>query len=360
VNTDNTAACDDGDACTENDTCSGGSCAGSPVNCDDGDSCTVDTCVGGVCDSALDCNLPGCSADPRCDLCSGADCDDGNVCTDDSCDPATGLCVNTDNTAPCDDGNACTSGDTCSGGSCNGTSISCDDGNICTDDSCDPVSGCVNTPNTDPCDDGQFCTVGDACMGGNCMGGSPRDCSDGVSCTDDSCNEMTDSCDNVANDANCSDDGLFCNGTEFCDPTADCSSTGDPCAAGEVCDESTDTCIAEPVDLDIKSFQVSKNVKVGDQIWSRKIQLTVKNPNGSNTIDPRTATLVGIQNGVEVYRWTRPVFDMSGNGSSRFAFPTGPLPPDFLPIETGVIDWTVTIDDDDPDVDTATATTTIK
>ncbi len=65
---------------------------------------------------------------------------------------------------------------------------------------------------------------------------------DGVGCTDDSCNESTDSCDNVANDAYCPDDGLFCNGTEFCNAVAACSSTGDPCSGGEICNETTDTC----------------------------------------------------------------------------------------------------------------------
>jgi hypothetical protein len=41
----NSAPCDDGDACTSSDTCSGGSCAGGPpTDCDDGDLCTDDSC----------------------------------------------------------------------------------------------------------------------------------------------------------------------------------------------------------------------------------------------------------------------------------------------------------------------------
>jgi hypothetical protein len=66
------------------------------------------------------------------------------------------------------------------------------------------------------------------------------DCDDGVDCTDDSCDEG--SCLNVANDANCPDDGLFCTGNEFCDAVNDCSSTGDPCSAEETCYEVTDSC----------------------------------------------------------------------------------------------------------------------
>lgn len=49
-----------------------------------------------------------------------------------------------------------------------------------------------------------------------------------------------------AADADCADDGLFCNGTESCDTAVStCVSSGDPCnaAAGEVCDETTDACL---------------------------------------------------------------------------------------------------------------------
>ncbi len=94
------------------------------------------------------------------------------------------------------------------------------------------------------CDDGAFCNGAETCnLGtGQCEAGTPPNCNDGVSCTDDSCNESTDSCDNVANNSLCPDDGAFCNGTEFCDPSLDCQSTGDPCSAGETCNETTDTC----------------------------------------------------------------------------------------------------------------------
>lgn len=38
-NDDNTDPCDDGDLCTDDDTCSGGSCAGTPATCPDGKTC---------------------------------------------------------------------------------------------------------------------------------------------------------------------------------------------------------------------------------------------------------------------------------------------------------------------------------
>lgn len=114
----------------------------------------------------------------------------------------------------------------------------CDDGNTANGDCCS--STCKFEPAGSSCSDGQFCTVADTCNGtGTCVGGSPRDCSDGVSCTDDSCNEATDTCVHTPNNAHCPNDGLYCNGTEFCDAVNGCSHSGNPCA-GECC-ETTDT-----------------------------------------------------------------------------------------------------------------------
>jgi endonuclease I len=102
----------------------------------------------------------------------------------------------------------------------------------------DGCGGCTSDPE---CDDGIFCNGAETCVTGTCQPGTAIDCSDGVACTDDSCNETTDSCDNVANDANC-DDGLFCNGTETCDPVLDCQAGTDPCP-GQLCDEVADACV---------------------------------------------------------------------------------------------------------------------
>ena len=151
VHVDNTAACDDGNACTTNDTCSAG------------------TCVGGA----------------------PLSCDDSNVCTTDTCDSVKG-CVHTDNSAPCDDGNACTTNDTCAGGTCNGTTVDCDDNNVCTTDTCNTLTGCVHTGLTGtPCDDGNACTVNDTCSSGTCAPGTAKDCNDSNPCTKDSCNTVT-------------------------------------------------------------------------------------------------------------------------------------------------------------------------
>ena len=131
----NTAACDDGSACTLGDQCSAGQC------------------------------VPG---TPR-------DCDDGNPCTDDSCNPASGCRHLVVNGVPCDDGDACTVGDQCTQGRCvAGGAANCDDSNPCTTDFCSPTTGaCLHgASNGTPCDDGNACTSGDQCSAGVCRPGS--------------------------------------------------------------------------------------------------------------------------------------------------------------------------------------------
>ncbi|MEM7352559.1 MAG: S8 family serine peptidase, partial [Acidobacteriota bacterium] len=56
------------------------------------------------------------------------------------------------------------------------------------------------------CDDGAFCNGAETCNTGTgvCEAGTPVTCDDGVSCTVDSCNEGTDSCDATPDDSACS------------------------------------------------------------------------------------------------------------------------------------------------------------
>ncbi len=250
---DNTAPCDDGDACTTGDHCQGGSCAGGPApNCDDGNVCTDDAC-----NPATGCthanNTAACDDGDACttgDHCQGGaclggsapNCDDGNGCTDDGCDPATG-CTHANNTAACNDGNACTTSDHCQGGSCvGGPAPNCDDGNLCTDDACDPASGCTHANNTVPCDDGNACTTGDHCGNGTCHGGAAPNCDDGNPCTDDGCNAAS-GCTHVDNSVAC-DDGNACTSGDHCaggqcqpGVGVDCSD-GNPCT-DDGCDPAT-------------------------------------------------------------------------------------------------------------------------
>ena len=59
-------------------------------------------------------------------------------------------------------------------------------------------------------DDGLWCNGQETCQGVlGCVSTDPPDCNDAVSCTDDSCNEETDSCDNIPNDNYCPTDDWF-------------------------------------------------------------------------------------------------------------------------------------------------------
>ncbi len=173
-------SCDDGNACTSADLCSGGSCAGTPIVCND-----------------------------------------QNPCTTDSCNSLTG-CVFTNNNDPCNDNNACTNPDACSQGSCvGGPVVVCNDGVGCTDDSCNSQTGCVFSPNdgncndqnpctddtcdsqqdciftnddSNSCDNGLFCDGQETCSSGQCTD-NPDPC---LCC--EQCDEGQDTCGLVDND----------------------------------------------------------------------------------------------------------------------------------------------------------------
>lgn len=92
-----------------------------------------------------------------------------------------------------------------------------------------PADAMACTHNDD-CKGASICTSGYACMGGLCIPtGKPQNCDDGVPCTTDSCDAMTNACVHTPVDANCP------NG-EYCDPVKNCLQTL-PCTPGSsVCD----------------------------------------------------------------------------------------------------------------------------
>ena len=136
----------------------------------------------------------------------------------------------------CDDGLFCNGAEDCVGGSCQAGT------DPCPSQLCDEANDvCVDCLTHGDCDDGQYCNGAETCDGANtCQPGTAPNCDDGVNCTTDSCNEGTDSCDNVPDDAPC-DNGLFCDGAEICDPVLDCQAGSDPCP-GLSCDEAGDVC----------------------------------------------------------------------------------------------------------------------
>jgi len=152
--------CDDGNSCTRDicDAATGG-CTFVPSSgpCDDGDVCTrSDLCFDGACTG------------------TPIVCNDGNDCTSDSCDPFAGCRHVVANGAPCETGNLCTV-DTCREGVCApGLAVSCGSPNVCLAPSCDPAVGCITTRlSGGRCDDGDLCTAGDTCSNGTCIGSTP-------------------------------------------------------------------------------------------------------------------------------------------------------------------------------------------
>lgn len=128
-------ACDDGDACTQADTCSAGACLpGSPLQC-----AAIDMChTAGVCDSAM------------------------------------GGCTNpvaVDGTS-CVDKNGCTQNDTCQSGKCVGGPVCPPPADGCQVGGCNALGLCDYVPVADgtTCSDGASCTVNDVCMAGACAG----------------------------------------------------------------------------------------------------------------------------------------------------------------------------------------------
>jgi cysteine-rich repeat protein len=277
------SSCDDVDACTGADTCDGaGTCnSGPPLVCDDGLFCNGTE----SCDS-----LSGCQAGTPPNL------DDGVACTDDGCDEVANVVVNTPNDANCDNGAWCDGAETCDavldcqvgtdpcpgGVICNETTdacepclvdATCDDGLFCngaevcnsgvcepgppvilddtvacTIDSCDEVSDVVvNTPDDAACDDGLFCNGAEICDAAlDCQPGTPPSPDDGIPCTDDSCDEGGDVVVNAPNHGFCSN-GLFCDGSEVCDPILNCQAGAPACTGSQTCDEGADVCVGPQI-----------------------------------------------------------------------------------------------------------------
>lgn len=228
-----TTPCDDSFACTEGDSCAGGTCAGALVLCQDENLCTDDACnpeTGGTCvytpnaapcEDGNPCTIGDACLDTACASGSPKDCDDKNPCTTQQCNGVTGDCAYGE-IKPC-----CTS------------SAQCGDDNPCTLDICDMDGFCLNPPHPKPpaCEDGNLCTIGDSCVNGECVAGSAPDCNDQTLCTTDTCNMETGSCVYENNQASCSDDDA-CTVDDVCSKGTCQSGTPKKCEDGNVCNGS--------------------------------------------------------------------------------------------------------------------------
>jgi hypothetical protein len=162
---DNIASCDDKDVCTS-DICVVGSssCTHKPAAdgtlCNDGNTCTeTDSCNGGSCSGFLKA------------------CNDFQPCTTDACVPTQGCVFTpfTGKTGGCDDNDMCTEPDSCVDGKCVGIS-KVPAATVCQMTSCNPATGIVTTKPAaqgTTCDDGDPNTVCDMCTGDNSCVGAP-------------------------------------------------------------------------------------------------------------------------------------------------------------------------------------------
>ncbi len=281
--------CDDGEACTAGDICSGGVCKpGTNLCACKGDADCAAKDDGDQCNGKLYCQVSkgSCEVNPA----SVVVCPtvDDSACAKNTCQPKTGACalaVAATNTA-CEDGSACTVGDVCDGGVCQpGTDVcpcssdaQCEatlgDGDLCNgvlfcnkqsgkcqpnaasavtcktvDDTecvkatCDPKVGVCKPKSVadgSKCDDGDVCTKAEICSAGLCQGGV-------VTCA---CK--------VHADCDSKDDGDRCNGTYFCDksgPAAECKFNpasvvycppGAASCVTNVCNQATGACQLQP------------------------------------------------------------------------------------------------------------------
>ncbi len=153
------SACEDGDQCTEGEKCSALKCTGGTQKpCDDDNACTTDTCdsakgcvftnkTSGSCEDGNPCTENDTCVDGVCTAGTPKTCDDSNPCTTDICDPTTG-CSNGFNVDPCNDGVFCNGADTCKDGLCQlHAGNPC--GKVC-DEAGDQCVGCVTNADCGP------------------------------------------------------------------------------------------------------------------------------------------------------------------------------------------------------------------
>lgn len=256
-------ACPDGVA----DTCAGGQCrCGTGPPCTDGLSCDGGSCVcspkSGLCPGC--CDVSGkciakwapcddgnaCTKEDTCTVaCKGTpiDCSQLNQpCVVGTCDPQTSDCVavKKNDGAPCEDYLYCTVGETCQAGICtSGSALKCDD--QCNTGTCDEqLDKCVKTSKLDgtACNDGKECTVNDGCSGGVCTG-TPK--STGTSCGSLGGQCCGSACCSLAetvccpSTSKCCVTGSSCCGDSCCPPASTCCNNTHCCPAGTNCCGST-------------------------------------------------------------------------------------------------------------------------
>ena len=243
--TKESASCEDGLYCTQNEACHNGVCCGGKTK-----DCSIfdDLCSVGVCDPQI-----GCKPETKGD---GMPCDSGQspTCYDAICMGGSCQKIAKNDGASCDPGggNPCAVG-VCLGAVC--TPQPANDGTLCDDGMFDPCTQGICSlgicksglgPDGVPCDDSEFCTVNDHCATGVCVG-DPNTCGPANGCFIFQCNEALQTCTSVAgNDGVVCDDGSACTAGTTC--AAGVCGAGAPANEGGACIASSctsgDVCMA--------------------------------------------------------------------------------------------------------------------
>lgn len=241
-------SCDDGNACTQLDSCRAGQCVGSnPVVCKKKNNCHLlgecDTATG-VCSEPKVDNGIGCMNRDNCSFSSACyegeciparttNCNQPPQCHDyGTCDGATGFCNYPKlNGTSCDDGNACTDVDVCIKGVCTGFQArSCPAIDQCHSAGvCNTATGACSAPikpDTTLCNDGDACTTVDKCTAGVCTGYTPVVCpASNNNCQEPGvCNKASGAC-SYAQKAQ----GTSCDDNDKCSATSTCSDVTGTC-----------------------------------------------------------------------------------------------------------------------------------
>lgn len=239
------APCDDGSACTEDDSCLNGVCVGVPTVCGTppAQEC-VDTtaervwrtpgaCVAGTCDyvdQEFTCRFQCDPAVGTCvpDACEGVICDNApGECSSRFGECSDGLCIYRPRVdgLTCSDGDPCTVSDGCNSGLCTGVPVSCN---------APPPRTCV-----DATTQRAFAAIGQCDANGDCVYQSadvecPEGCQDG-DCLDDPCQGVVcDTAPSVCHQAPGSCDEGTCT-FGFADGVS--CDDGDPCTTVDTCQQ---------------------------------------------------------------------------------------------------------------------------
>lgn len=315
-------------------------CDGDP--CDDGVFCNgeevctqVDTTVnsnGYVCSNGVDpCadsnGAPLCNeANDECVEClTAADCDDDLFCNGtETC--TAGVCG--DGTSPCTAGQECDEDANACVTPCATDADCTDDGNFCNgDEICNTVTGVCESEG-DPCE-GNVATpvcneAGNSCV--ECLTNADCDTAAGETCVNNVCQGATPECNS---NGDCADDGLFCNGDEFCDTTGfTCGHTGSPCAEGQTCTEGASAAVCTTpggttftltteADLFVGSAADDTfNAAAGTLNGAGGVTDVLDGANGDN--DTLNATIIGAATGFKPVIVGIEVWNLVSSGANNF------------------------------------------